>query len=315
MLEVVNISKIYQNNVRAVQNISFVLSSGEICGVLGPNGAGKTTTIRMILSIISPDSGEILWNNKRVTPNTLAEIGYLPEERGLYKKSKIGDTLAYFAALKGIGISQSRPSIKHWLEKFGLGGMENRKIEELSKGNQQKVQFIASVVHKPSLLILDEPFSGLDPANQQLFADIVHELAKKGTAIIFCTHQLESAETICDRFVILNKGKTALNGTLEEIRTGHYNKTVRMEFVTSPNAEFAANIQSLSFVKQFSMNGQLAECELDTGATLNDLATSILPLAQIIAIETVRPSLLSIFLNVTGNKKIADTEGETNDII
>ncbi len=203
MLQINNVTKTFQNT-RAVRDLSFDAGPGEICGVLGPNGSGKTTTIRMILSIIAPDSGSILWNGLPVAYETLTNIGYLPEERGLYRKSKIGDVLSYFASLKRMSAAQARPAIGKWLERFGLKGMENRKIEELSKGNQQKAQFIAAALHKPDLLILDEPFSGLDPINQIIFRDVAREIADEGAAIIFCTHQLEPAETFCDRFVILN---------------------------------------------------------------------------------------------------------------
>lgn len=311
MLQINNISKTFQNT-RAVQDLSFDARRGEICGVLGPNGSGKTTTIRMILSIIAPDSGSILWNGTPVSYESLTKTGYLPEERGLYRKSKIGDVLSYFASLKKISTSQAQPAISRWLERFGIQGMENRKIEELSKGNQQKIQFIASVLHKPDLLILDEPFSGLDPINQILFRDTVRELAREGTTIIFCTHQLESAEIFCDRFIILNKGRAAVNGTLEEIRAKNKKNIIRIEFATQPDNEFIARISTLPFMVNIKISGCELKCEITDGATLNNIANTVLPYAQILSMETVKPSLLSIFLNAVGASDYTAIGGAEN---
>lgn len=308
MLTIDGVSKTYQGNVRAVQNLTFDVRPGEIRGILGPNGAGKTTTIRMILSIIAPDSGSILLDGKPVTSESLSGIGYLPEERGLYRKSTIGDTLSYFASLKGMGSAQAKPAVRQWLERFGLKGAERRKVEELSKGNQQKIQFIAAAIHNPSLLILDEPFSGLDPINQQLFREVVEELAGRGTAIIFCTHQLESAETLCDRFVIMNKGAAVLNGTLEEIRSSRRKNMVRAEIAESAEG-MLSRISTLPFVQHCRAVAGGIECELAPAATLNDLAEALLPLTTIYKMETVRPSLLSIFLNAVGASDYAAIEG------
>ena len=210
MLKIKNLRKEY-DSVVAVDGVSMEVKRGELFGLLGPNGAGKTTTIRTVLNIIQPDSGEITFNGKPFTEEMWNIIGYLPEERGLYRKSKIINTILYFAALKGFSVDQAKPLAFYWLERFGLKNEGYRKIEELSKGNQQKVQLILSILHRPELLILDEPFTGLDPVNQVLLKDILMELRQQNTAIVFSTHQMEQVEKMCDNICLINKGKPVLS--------------------------------------------------------------------------------------------------------
>lgn len=301
MLSIEHISKNYKGGIRAVDDVSFSVEPGMVKGILGPNGAGKTTTIRMILNIIRPDAGRILFQGSPVGEASKDFIGYLPEERGLYRKSTIYDALYYFASLKSIHGPEAMRRINHWLERFDLGGMGKRKVEELSKGNQQKVQFIASVLHNPSLLILDEPFSGLDPVNQLKFKDIVLSVRDEGKAIIFCTHQLESAEKICDSILLINKGRAVLNGTIEQIKRTHGTNAVHMKF--EGDASF---VRGLPLVKHADIYQNYAELELVSEATLMDILPDIMPHLKLTHIGTVQPSLLSIFLDTVGRENVTE---------
>ncbi len=298
MLVVENIHKTYKGGLKAVDGISFSVKPGMVMGILGPNGAGKTTTIRMILNILKPDTGAITFNGDAVGEHTKSVIGYLPEERGLYKKSTIGDTLLYFASLKH-PTKNAKALVSEWLAKFELQGMEKRKIEELSKGNQQKVQFIAAVLHDPELLILDEPFSGLDPVNQLKFKDVVLDLRQRGKAIIFCTHQLESAEKICDEIILYNKGKAVVQGTVDGVKQRFGSNTVHLEF--EGDGQFIASLESVSKAEIFP---HYAEIDLKPSVTLNDLIPQLLPHLALTKIERVQPSLLSIFIDIVGKGNI-----------
>lgn len=300
MLVVNNLSKSFRGGIIAVNDLSFTVSDRRICGILGPNGAGKTTTIRMILNIIQPDNGTITLNNHPIAEESKNVLGYLPEERGLYKKSTIENTLLYFASLKQVPPATARKLIEPWLERFNLGGMGKRKVEELSKGNQQKVQFIAAVLHNPDLLILDEPFSGLDPLNQVLFKEVVLELKKQGKAIIFCTHQLESAETICDDILLINKGRAVLNGTLESIKQQFTRNSMTIEF--EGDGTFIHNLPS---VKHAKIEQGKAEIELADGYTTNQLIAELIPNIQILNLDKSAPSLLSIFTSVVGAENLS----------
>jgi ABC-2 type transport system ATP-binding protein len=300
MLVISNLSKTFRGGIHAVQNLTFTVNDRRICGILGPNGAGKTTTIRMILNIIQPDSGSITLNNHSIDEASKNILGYLPEERGLYKKSTIENTLLYFASLKKIPPASARKMIEPWLERFNLGGMGKRKVEELSKGNQQKVQFIAAVLHNPDLLILDEPFSGLDPLNQVLFKEVVLDLRKQGKAIIFCTHQLESAETICDDILLINKGQAVLNGSLESIKQQFTRNTITIEFEGNGTL-----ISQLPSVRSAKVEQGIAEIELADSYTTNQLIEELLPHVQILNLAKSAPSLLSIFTSVVGAENLS----------
>ena len=217
VLELNNVVKTYQKHT-AVNDVSFNVPQGSIFGLLGPNGAGKTSLIRIITTITRADSGTVLLNGEKLNSRHPAEIGYMPEERGLYKKMKVGEHLLYLAQLKGLSKANAKREINHWLEKFEITDWWNKKIEELSKGMQQKIQFIATVVHQPKLLILDEPFSGLDPINTNLIKDEIAELNSKGTSIIFSTHRMEQVEQICQEIVLINQGKNVLQGDVHAIK-------------------------------------------------------------------------------------------------
>lgn len=202
----------------ASDDVSFEIPKGKIFGLLGPNGAGKTTLIRMITRILYPDSGNILFNGEQLTDKHTENIGYMPEERGLYKKMKVGEHLIYLGRLKGLPKQQAKDNVNYWLKKFEIENWYNKSIEELSKGMSQKVQFIATVLHHPDLLILDEPFSGLDPINSKLIEDEIRSLSEQGKTIIFSTHRMEQVEEICDDIVLVNKGKKILEGGVKELK-------------------------------------------------------------------------------------------------
>lgn len=218
ILQLHNLKKYFATQ-KAVDDISLTIDKGQIFGLLGPNGAGKTTLIRMITGIFYPDEGEIVFDGKKFDPlNDIAYIGYMPEERGLYKKMKIGEQTLYLAQLKGLSKSQAINKIKEWFAKFDMDSWWNKKVEDLSKGMSQKLQFVTTVLHEPKLIILDEPFSGLDPVNTNLIKDEIYKLAKKGSTVIFSTHRMEQVEEICDHIVLVNRGQKILDGTVKNVK-------------------------------------------------------------------------------------------------
>ena len=218
ILELKNLQKYYATQ-KAVDDISFSIEKGSIFGLLGPNGAGKTTLLRMITGIFYPDQGEIMLDGKRFDPtNDIIKIGYMPEERGLYKKMKIGDQALYLAQLKGLSKSDALEKIKFWFKRLEMESWWNKKVEDLSKGMSQKLQFVITVLHEPKLIILDEPFSGLDPVNANLIKDEIYGLAQRGCTVIFSTHRMEQVEEICDHIVLMNLGKKILDGTVSSIK-------------------------------------------------------------------------------------------------
>ena len=217
MLSVRHLRKTF-STVVAVDDVSFDVERGEIFGLIGPNGAGKTTTIRAILNILLPDAGSIMYEGRPFDETTRNMVGYLPEERGLYRKSRLLDMILYFSDLRGMPRQEAKREAMRWLERFGLAERAGRKVEELSKGNQQKVQFITSVLHKPPLLILDEPFAGLDPVNQLLFQEVFQELRQEGRAIIFSTHQMDQAERLSDSLCLINRGRVVLGGSVRQVK-------------------------------------------------------------------------------------------------
>ena len=212
-----NVVKRYQQHI-AVNNVSFSVPEAKIFGLLGPNGAGKTSIIRIITAITKADEGQVLFAGAPLMAAHREQIGYMPEERGLYKKMKVGEQLIYLAQLKGLSKKEAKTRIAHWFDKFQIETWSNKKVEELSKGMQQKIQFIATVIHEPKLLILDEPFSGLDPVNTNLIRDEIALLKQNGTSIIFSTHRMEQVEQICEEIVLINKGKNVLSGKVSEVR-------------------------------------------------------------------------------------------------
>lgn len=229
ILELRNVVKKY-HNYTAVNNVSFDVPQGSIFGFLGPNGAGKTSTIRIITTITKADSGQVLFEGEPLNSTHPSQIGYMPEERGLYKKMKVGEVVLYLAQLKGMSKKDAKAALDYWLEKFEIQDWLNKPVEELSKGMQQKVQFITTVLHRPKLLILDEPFSGLDPVNSNLIQDEIDELHRNGTTILFSTHRMEQIEQICDYIVLINKGQNVLTGGVKDIKNQFKKHLFRVEY-------------------------------------------------------------------------------------
>lgn len=230
ILELRNLKKYYATH-KAVDDVSFSISPGSIFGLLGPNGAGKTTLLRMITGIFYPDSGDVLFDGRKFDPlNDIQRIGYMPEERGLYKKMKIGEQAIYLAQLKGLSKAEAIDKIKYWFTRFEMQSWWNKKVEDLSKGMSQKLQFVTTVLHEPKLIILDEPFSGLDPLNANLIKDEIYRLAKNGSTVIFSTHRMEQVEEICDHIVLINLGKKILDGTVREVKQTYKQNLFSLEF-------------------------------------------------------------------------------------
>ncbi len=292
MLKVENLKKTF-SNVVAVDGISFEVKRGEILGLLGPNGAGKTTTIRMILDIIKPDQGTIKFDGREINDEIKSKIGYLPEERGLYRKTRVMETILYFAELKGLDRKTALERAKYWLKKFGLAERANSRIEELSKGNQQKVQIIVSILHDPELVILDEPFAGLDPVNQDLLKDILLELKERNKAIIFSTHQMEQAEKLCDSICLINKGKLMLSGPLSDVKSRFGRNTIHIEF--KGDGEF---LRSLKMVKKIDIYSNYAELTLEADTNPSEILREIIKYVDLKRFEVKEPSLHSIFIDV-----------------
>jgi ABC-2 type transport system ATP-binding protein len=298
MLSIRNIVKQYANH-RALDNVSIEVEKGSIFGLLGPNGAGKTSLIRIINQITAPDQGEILLNGEKLNASHISTIGYLPEERGLYKKMEIGEQMLYLAQLKGLSKSDATARIRFWFEKMGIQSWWNKKVEDLSKGMQQKVQFIATVVHGPELIILDEPFSGFDPVNAQLITNEILELNSKGATIIFSTHRMESVEQLCDSIALIHKSKKILDGKVKDIKNIYRNNTYRIAFSGSINAP--AN-------QIFSINDQKIEdgithltIQIDPKYSVNDLLNYLIPQVQITELMEIIPSMNDIFIQNVKN--------------
>jgi len=283
------------STVLAVDDVSLEVKRGNIFGLIGPNGAGKSTTIRMLLNITKPDSGTILYEGTPFSDAVRNSIGYLPEERGLYKKNGLLDTIIYFATLRGIPSNEAKKKGLEWLERFNLQAYAKRKVEELSKGNQQKAQFITTILHNPELVILDEPFSGLDPVNQIVMKEVFQELKQQEKAVIFSTHGMETAEKLCDEICLINRGKIVLEGTLKQVKQKFGTNALHLEY--DGNGKF---LSSLPFVKKAVVYENYAELELNGDIPSGEILSAIAPNLELRRFEFVEPSLNSIFLNVVG---------------
>jgi ABC-2 type transport system ATP-binding protein len=286
------------NQVVAVDKLSCEVPPGSIFGLLGPNGAGKTTTIRMIMNIIMPDEGQITFQGIPNDQHDYRTVGYLPEERGLYQKARLLETIVYFARLKGLTGQSAHQKALHYLKIFGIDNYAGRKIEELSKGNQQKVQFIIAIIHDPILLVLDEPFSGLDPVNQLLLKQIIAELQQKGTTIIFSTHQMEQVEKLCDRILLINRGKSILYGDLRQIKREYGAQHFQIEYVGDKNALADLDLAGLN-VSDSKITGVL-----DNNYPLNDLLMAILARVKVTSFQLIEPSLEQIFIEQVQQRAI-----------
>ena len=290
LLEVENVVKQFAGH-RALDSVSLTVPENTIYGLLGPNGAGKTTLIRIINCITAPDSGEVRLNGRKMTPADVEQIGYLPEERGLYKKMKVGDQALYLARLKGMSKPDALKALKYWFEKFGIEEWWNKKVEELSKGMAQKVQFITTILHDPTLLIFDEPFSGFDPVNTDLMKREILNLRDKGATIIFSTHNMETVEDLCENISLVNNAKIVLQGNVADIRASHATNT----FIVG--SKTALQDTDFNLVSQKEKNGIFESIILkDTDETNNILLKKLLGYSEILSFEELLPSMNDIFI-------------------
>jgi ABC-2 type transport system ATP-binding protein len=282
---------------KAVDDISFDIQKGSIFGLLGPNGAGKTTLLRMITGIFYPDGGEIKLDGKHFDPLLdIREIGYMPEERGLYKKMKIGEQALYLAQLRGLSKAEAMERIKYWFEKFEMQSWWNKKVEDLSKGMSQKLQFVITVLHEPKLIILDEPFSGLDPLNANLIKDEIYALAKKGATIIFSTHRMEQVEEICDHIVLVNLGKKILDGTVAEIKQQYKEYIFAIE---TTNPELVKDNALFSIIDKDEKNTNKVFVKLNQSVASNEVLKYLIEQQiPITSYNEVLPSLNDIFIQL-----------------
>ena len=298
ILRIEDVVKTYGKHV-AVNHVSFDVPEGFIFGMLGPNGAGKSSLIRMITTITRPDSGRIFFNGEPLNSNHPEQIGYMPEERGLYKKMKVGDQLMYLAQLKGLSYEEARKQIKYWFERLDIVDWWGKKVEELSKGMQQKAQFIATVIHKPRMLILDEPFSGLDPVNANLLKDEIYELHKNGTSIIFSTHRMEQVEEICDKIVLINKGENVLMGGVADIKQQFKENLFRIDYEGGLPEGFATRATIVEMTPQY------LTAKLETAHNSNDLLRFLLDGGvRVTAFNEILPSLNEIFIRQVGESNV-----------
>lgn len=296
LLELNNIKK-YFTNQKAVDDISFSIEKGSIFGLLGPNGAGKTTLLRIITGIFYQDSGDLLFEGRPFNPNTdVSMIGYMPEEKGLYKKMKVGEQAMYFAQLKGLSQSEAMKQVKHWFQKLEMQTWWNKNVEDLSKGMHQKLQFIITVLHQPRLIILDEPFSGLDPVNANVIKEEIFNLAKNGATIIFSTHRMEQVEEICDHIILVNKGKKLLDGTVQEIQQEYKENIYRLEVLANGDLSFMDNHPS---IEQMTWHNNQLTFQLKQGCQSNEvLKTLIDRQIQILSFKEMLPTLNDIFIRL-----------------
>ncbi len=316
LLEAHNITKRYHNHT-ALNNVSISVPKGSVYALLGPNGAGKTSLIRIINQITGPDTGHVLFNGKPLSAQHVEEIGYMPEERGLYKKMKVGEQALYLAQLKGLSRHDANKRLKYWFEKLDITQWWNKKIEELSKGMAQKVQFVVTVLHEPPLLIFDEPFSGFDPVNAELIKNEILELKAKGSTIIFSTHRMESVEEMCDYIALINKSEKILDGSIKDIRNQYRNNLYEVDFEGNMINFTNALWTNFELVNKASEEATVhkAFVRLLGNATPNDLLNTVLPVCKIHGFKELIPTVGEIFISkVTGQPigNIITTNTENN---
>lgn len=297
MIEIKSLNKKY-GNVIALNDVSLSISQGSIIGVLGPNGAGKSTLIRIITGIINPDSGQILINKQPLNKLNVKRIGYLPEERGLYQKMKVGEQAIYLAILKGISHDSAEKQLKYWFEKLNISDWWNLKVGSLSKGMQQKIQFIISVIHEPDLLILDEPFSGLDPINRDLLGNEILELNKQGMTIMLSTHDMNSVEQFCNQVVLIDKGHVILSGEVDTIKVSK--KKLIYEFCFKQNPELffdECNLFKASIISQRKKRDTYSvKIQLHNEREVESILTNVLSKIDLIAFREILPSIHDVFI-------------------
>lgn len=305
ILKVNNVSKRYTNHV-ALDDVSLSVPEGTVYGLLGPNGAGKTTLIRIINHITAPDSGSVEFMGHQLTANDVVNIGYLPEERGLYKKMRVGDQALFFAKLKGLKTREATAELRKWFDRFGISDWWNRKVEELSKGMAQKVQFIVTVLHRPKLLIFDEPFSGFDPINADLLKNEILRLRDEGATVIFSTHNMESVETLCDNITLINRSRNILSGNVNEIRQERGRGRYSLSFEGDPGRLLSVlgdRVIEHTFEKEVNSPVTGAKLLLKPDVTLHETISLANDAVDIVSFNRALPSMNEIFIQTVKNNE------------
>ncbi|MDA3890431.1 MAG: ATP-binding cassette domain-containing protein [Salinivirgaceae bacterium] len=301
ILQSISVNKQFANH-KALHNVNIDVPTGKIFGLLGPNGAGKTTLIRIINQITGPDSGQILFKGRQLESNDVQNIGYLPEERGLYKKMKVGEQAIYLARLKGLSRNDAIKKLKFWFEKFEIQPWWDKKVEELSKGMQQKIQFVVTILHEPELLIFDEPFSGFDPINANLMKNEILNLKENGSTIIFSTHNMASVEAVCDNIALINNSVKILDGGVDEIKQNFKSNLIECQY----NGDFqrvSALIEGKINIIEHRQNHTTHYLKGELNQTNNEFVSLILPEATLTSFNEVVPSMDDIFIKVVENDK------------
>lgn len=317
-MDILHVKRVYKNYAShtALHNVSLHIPQQSIFGLLGPNGAGKTSLIRIINQITAPDKGEVFFERELLSPKHIGQIGYLPEERGLYKKMQVGEQALYLAQLKGMSKQEATIKLKQWFQKFEIDGWWNKKVEELSKGMAQKVQFITTVLHEPKLLILDEPFSGFDPINANLIKKEILELREKGSTIIFSTHNMESVEEICDHIALINKSKKILDGKVTEIKDAYRSNSYEIIFEGNMIAFSTALWTGFEILSTTTDRGRthVKVKGTDDKMSVNALIGTLLNHVRIISVHELTPSMNEIFIQKVGEINPADlSEGGSDE--
>lgn len=297
ILQAESVTKQY-GDYTALDHLDLNIPENSIFGLLGPNGAGKTTFIRIVNQITAPDQGRVIFKGEQLNPNHISQIGYLPEERGLYKKMKVGEQALYLAQLKGLSMHEAKIRLKKWFEKFEIQSWWDKKVEELSKGMQQKIQFVVTVVHEPKLLIFDEPFSGFDPINVNLLRDEILELRKNGATIIFSTHNMASVEELCDSIALINKSKKILDGQVKEIRRKYFTHSYNIEYTEKEGNAFS--LESLGYevlTSKSQADSKTATIRIPENMPANNLLGELLPHVNVTAFSELIPSMNDVFIS------------------
>ncbi|MFP9117544.1 ABC transporter ATP-binding protein [Flavobacterium sp. RNTU_13] len=306
ILEVKNVVKQY-GDYTALNSVSLTVPKGSIYGLLGPNGAGKTSLIRIINQITMPDGGEVLLDGEKLNPSHISHIGYMPEERGLYKTMTVGEQALYLAQLKGLSKKEAKEQLNYWFEKLDIKGWWDKKIQELSKGMAQKIQFVVTVLHRPKLLILDEPFSGFDPVNANLIKDEIMELRDKGTTVIFSTHRMESVEDMCDHIALIHKSNKLIEGQLQDVKKQYRTNTYEVGIAPQNFQALLADINTKYTTKQANfktLDDELKlEVSLPQGHTPRDLMQYLLQHGEVTYFVEKIPSVNDIFIQTVSQKK------------
>ncbi|HJH59981.1 MAG TPA: ATP-binding cassette domain-containing protein [Bacteroidetes bacterium] len=300
-IEIINVSKSY-SDYKALNNVSFNVPKQSIFGLLGPNGAGKTTLIRILNQITAPDEGRIMFDGTPLSQRHVSMIGYLPEERGLYKKMKVGEQAVYLAQLKGLDAKTAEKRLKYWFGKFEIGSWWNKKVEELSKGMQQKIQFIVTVIHEPKLLIFDEPFSGFDPINVNLLKNEILDMRDKGATILFSTHNMASVEELCDNIMLINKGKMLLEGGVTEIKQQFKNNIFELTMQNVSEEVHLPECYNIMSCEKKQNGMTHLKIQADKNIDSNELVTSILKKGRLVSFQELLPSINDIFIKQINDK-------------